>query len=149
MSNIQWIFGELATVDFNTLIQLVGVVLLFTGQTVALYKFIQNGRDTDRKRLEDHRETVAVELTAHRKDFLAEAQKLHSRVNEVKDNYVNRAELEKELTRLYSYIAEARQDQKEGIDKLERHLCQLQTLMTDTITKHMAAMVTELAKQRG
>tara|TARA_Y100001963_G_C6740256_1_gene428573 strand:- start:506 stop:955 length:450 start_codon:yes stop_codon:yes gene_type:complete len=149
MGIIQSTQEAFSAMDLSTIIQItVGIVVLIT-HAVGVFRFVQNGRDLDRKEHAQFR--VGIENLIRNSNDLSrkEINRLDERINGVKDIYVRRPDLDKDLTRLYEIIERDRQDLKVWIEKLDQRLVEQQTTLNDTVTKHLANMVAEISKWRG
>lgn len=149
MAIIQTIQEAVAAMELSDILQFAIAMLILIGHAIAGYRFVQNGREADRK---DHAQfRMGIESLVQSSTELArkEINRLDERINGVKDVYVRRPDLDKDLTRLYEIIERDRQDLKISIEKLDQRLIEQQTTLNDTVTKHLANMVTEISKWRG
>lgn len=145
--------------DANQTIQVAINICVLIGFGFTMFKFIQNGRDADRKLLDEHREAQSKMISEAKSELGKEISNLHDRINGVKDEYATRIELERELGRLYTALEKDRRaleimidryarDTKDTFSRIDTHIQAMQSSINDTITQHLALVVAEVVKSQ-
>jgi len=90
-------------VGIRDVMAVLGFTLAIAGQTWAIIHYLINRMDRQKKEIED-------KIDADKKDSVREDSNLHNRINEVKDHYVKRTELDREFSTLQKGMTDMKAD---------------------------------------
>jgi len=141
MHTFQFIQEAVSIVEPTTLIQLAVGITVLIGHAIGVYKFVQNGRDADRKEYIEHRRGIEKLMQQSNSFNQSEVKRLDNRINDVKDIYVRKPDMEKEFTRIYELLDRDRESMNAWMEKLDQRIIDNQNNTNTLITKHLTQMV--------
>lgn len=99
----QQITGWVMQLDFDGTLQLIGVLATVTGGGWGIINYLQN-------RQEQHKREVETKIEALYARLEADNRRTDGRINDVKDTYVKRADLDREFANLQKHMSDMKQD---------------------------------------
>jgi hypothetical protein len=113
-----WVMGD----EVKVVLALIAVMLTIGGQTWAIITYFQRRQDELEKKLDDK-----VKAFGDRSG--TDITTLHNRINDVKDTYVKRTELDRDFINLQKSMSDMKGDLHRAIDGMNLRFDQLVSLI--------------------
>lgn len=119
----QRIAGLAMQFEFDDVMKLLTFVLAIGVQTWAIVAFLMRRQD-------EHRAALEKKIDEHKKEAVTDSGALHNRINEVKDSYVKRSDLDREFTNLQKNMSDMKLDFHTALVGINQRMDQMLTLIS-------------------
>lgn len=115
-------------IELSDVLTILAVVLGITGSIWGSIRWLISSTE---KNIKDLRDSMQSVISSQHEDHKEDVNNLHERINEIKDHYVKRVDLDRDLTNIYGMLNSIKEDIRGQTDAMNQRLDRLINVFAD------------------